>query len=142
MHAHNIVVMSFEHIIDTLLLVVLPGWKQAHDAKRVVYYYNKELNISQYERPLAESPPLPPPLRLAVPPSPARNVVEPSIAGTSRDSDALNAASARGNYFLLQRDRELARIRGMLPYVTGKEKAELSGELCAMESDLYYGRLV
>lgn len=114
-----------------------PGWKSSLDAHGVSYFYNKNINISQYEKPDLDSPPLPPP-----PPAPRQHHRD---AGSSVQHQYMRSAlqqdstttSTRHAMLSWQRGRDLARLRGMLLYSSGKEKAEIAGDLAALESEIY-----
>lgn len=115
------------------------------------YYFNKSLGISQYESPLEESPPLPPPL-----PRMGSATKEKASGGTSSFTIAIpsspipsssNAplnkrkATVFDEYDMQQLLRERRRLRAMVLLVEGKHKAEITGEIAAIDSDLhtYFG---
>ena len=67
-----------------------PGWKTAYDGDGEPYYYNRQLQRSQYEFPTDESPPMaPPPKR----PKPERDAPSERI-----DTVALLNAGIFGSY--------------------------------------------
>ena len=59
-----------------------PGWKQAKDEQGQVYYYNKSLNITQYDQPsIVDSPPMrPPQARTSAPGSTSAGSTRASLA--------------------------------------------------------------
>lgn len=103
-----------------------PGWKQHTDVSNGnTYYYNTDLNTSQWELPSAESssPPLPPsPPREKLPDSaPMQNIW--STASTSQSHYA-----SKDSYTLWQQEKEATRLRGTIPYLEGFAKASAAGE--------------
>lgn len=112
------------------------GWKEAVDSSGQIYFYNKQLRKSQYQLPQDDSPPLPPPTQGALHRhftfSPMRT---PYSFGPSCAPPALGGQAS--SYRVVQLRREHARLRGMLAYVTGTQKAEIYGDLAAIESELF-----
>lgn len=108
-----------------------PGWKQSVDAEGTTYFYNKSLSLAQYERPHSEdSPPLPPPRKDT---SGNMNVDKPMWPSACINESSTLIPSNSFIYPSQQRMREMARLRGMLPYLQGIERACVAGELAALE---------
>ena len=104
-----------------------PGWRMAKDMRGRKYYFNKSLNLSQYELPELESPPLPPPKQ--TPESALPDCSRPSQ--TSRGSTS--SAVASQPWEVDERRNRITRIRGILEYCDNRQdKAELNGELAVL----------
>ena len=103
-----------------------PGWRMAKDMRGRIYYFNKSLNLSQYDLPEPESPPLPPP---PTPKSALPDCSRPSQ--TSRGSTS--SAVASQPWEVDERRNRITRIRGILEYCDNRQdKAELNGELAVL----------
>ena len=108
---------------------VLPdGWKSATDpASKRVYYYNKALGLSQFEEPKVHgSPPLPPPpapLLLTHQEHPAQALVFPPQTPAERAH-----VTAEGS-----RPCQAARLRAMMPFLDGAQRAYTAGELAVLD---------
>ena len=101
-----------------------PGWRVAKDDAGSSYYYNKTLGISTYERPGADSPPLPPP--------PSSNKPIPTSVAEQR-SFSRSTADA---YEVEQRRNRIAHIKGYLPHsIDRSEVAALHGELAVLQRE-------
>ena len=106
-----------------------PGWKSTTDpASKRVYYYNKQLGLSQFEEPAMDSPPLPPPpppLRLThrdePPPPPSLMLAPPTSAVTA-------TSVTEGS-----RNIQATRMRAMLPFLDGAHRAYTAGEIAVLE---------
>lgn len=107
------------------------GWKEAVDERGKPYYYNKQLQLTQYEHPHqpVDSPPLPPPRMVDF-----RADKRSPLHSSPRYRDTYRKHST---YHVIQLQREHARLRAKLAYVSGTEKAEVSGDLAVVESELY-----
>ena len=125
-----------------------PGWKQSVDRSTGrTYYYNKATGASTFDNPLLKrdelgSPPLPPPPQsraLALPPVVA---AQPWSQLDSRErSDELREHLAEQNHLLAcQRLSSIARLRGMLPHLTGQERANCAGDLAELSAHVDMSR--
>lgn len=119
-----------------------PGWKQTLDDVGVVYYYNSQLMRSQYEHPQTcqpESPPLPPPSKVV---REMNNDLVSDTVYSSASSSADSSASARtiartpNQHAQLYMRDEIARLRGMMPFLQGEEKARAAGELAVLDNQM------
>ena len=139
------------------------GWKVAYDQNRgQPYYYNKALNLCQYEPPVAQtlpeieqapSPPPPPPQPRVQHNKAAVTAIDASSASTSSASLSISThpagapatqlsmmampylANAYQPFFARQRLDRIAQLRAMLMYATDPaQKMELAGELAVLES--------
>lgn len=122
-----IVSYSSQHLSTTLLWNV--GWKKAYDARSGNdYYYNKALGRSQFEHPMPEeSPPLPPPpLPLQEGTKVTRSSPPPQPCFVPQEKD----------YLIVGLKAKRAKLRAMLPCVSGDRKTELLGDLAAVESEI------
>lgn len=111
------------------------GWKIAYDGQNKKYYYNKQFRRSQYERPKMpeESPPLPPPRRDA----PTNEHCKQSPLKWAACSPPSRFGSEQeNNYLRMGLQAQRAKLRAMLPCLTGDKKVEVIGELAAVESQL------
>ena len=107
--------------------VLPPGWRVAKDGAGRSYFYNKSEGISTYDRPGADSPPLPPP-----PPS-----SKPSPPCVPRSSDH----GAHDSFEVEQRRYRIAHIKGYLPHcVDRSEVAALNGELAVLQREEHFYR--
>ena len=107
--------------------VLPPGWRVAKDGAGRSYFYNKSENISTYNLPGADSPPLPPP-----PPS-----SKPSPPCVQRSSNRSSADS----FEVEQRRNRIAHIKGYLPHcVDRSEVAALNGELAVLQREEHFYR--
>jgi hypothetical protein len=110
--------------------VPLPtGWKQAVDPSGTTYYYNRSLNLSQYEFPNATSelPPLLPPTYQ----SPHLSMQQ---AAARLDQGSAGASTSAGNKYLeTQLVEHIASKRAQMVYATGEAKLLLAGELAVLE---------
>ena len=119
-----------------------PGWKSAKDpVSGKIYYYNKEQQRRQYELPSADSPQLSPTSPPMPPPSPSQQQHPTSQQQhpTSMHSSGAGPSGSHpehgvNDFFDEQRDLQIARLRGMLPYLDGSEKASAAGDLAALEA--------
>lgn len=122
------------------------GWQSAQDGKGRTYYFNKTLRISQYESPFEiefPSPLPPPPMDSGKGKAKsARTTSSNLIPSLSCSSPEASSSSLRKMtsvpYDIQQLLRERARLRAMVSHVSGKEKADILGEIAAIESDLQY----
>lgn len=135
-------------LTDVCILPFL-GWLQAQDqATGRPYYYNKVLGKSQFEFPdELQSPPLPPPPS-SISNSSSNNInhhaYRPDSSGagpSSMEPPSLNMSKRKASeYEFVQLTRERARLRAMYYKLemTDKEKADVAGEIAAIESDLHH----
>lgn len=72
-----------------------------------------------------DSPPLPPPQNI--------NRLSPMKASTGFQY----SGQATSHYYIKQLQMEQSRLRAMIPHVDGPKKAELFGDLAAIESQLH-----
>lgn len=134
---------------SVLLSLAGGGWQSAMDSKGRKYYFNKTLCISQYEPPFdVGSPPLPPPavdlsewLKRRPPASASSARLFSSRLGSTPEASSSNSTSRKQpvvSYDVQQLLRERARLRAMVSHMSGKEKADILGDIAAIESDLQY----
>jgi hypothetical protein len=99
------------------------------DPSGTTYYYNRSLNLSQYEFPNAttELPPLLPPAYQ----SPHLSMQQ---ATTRMDRGSAGASTSAGNKYLeTQLVEHIASKRAQMVYATGDAKLQLAGDLAALE---------
>ena len=108
------------------------GWKRATDpVSKREYFYNKAMGCSQFDYPTAESsPPLPPP----PPPPPYAPdklpplMLHPPEAAASTALVVHTERPAEGS-----RSCQAARLRAMMPFLDGPQRAYTAGELAVLE---------
>jgi len=107
-----------------------PGWKMSTDPEGAVYYYNWQLNQTQYEHPGASSPPMPPPPRTA------------SHGRSSSSSASANygSSSCDDDFQAQQRKRQIVELTAKLPFVSGDRLAEVKATLAGLEFDEYQSK--
>jgi len=122
--------ISWAHTCSTCLDAhhSMTSWHFVVQPSCALYYYNKVLSISQYNRPAAaDSPPLPPP------PSQSRPSAARSPLRASTKTPQL-PVSHGSQVQAWQRACETARLRAMIPLLKGTELADAYGALAALEA--------
>ena len=100
-----------------------------------VYFYNKNLGISQFEVPKAvDSPPLPPPPhRSQWQGAPSEPIRQPAMLVTNAPGATSSAVVTATPVPERGRIAQSIRLRAMIPYLDGESRAHVAGELAVLD---------